>query len=226
MIAEDVLGTAAARSSEVYVRYLEQDFDREHQHEFSPQFEKRIKRMCRRANHPFLYKSLQRVASIFLAILLGGTIWLTVDVEARAEFFGWVKSVYENYIVYRFEPESHPNDSEIYFPTWLPTGYSKVSSDYSGNTSTIYYMGPDEQGLIFGYSIDSTNIDWFFDTSVSTVKQVYVNGISDDLLISEGPEAVNTIVWTADHNTVFYISAALPEIDMIKIAESIQKSDQ
>lgn len=113
MIAEDVLRTAAARSSEVYVRYLEQDFDREHRHKFSPQFEKRIKRMCRQANHPFLYKSLQRVASIFLAILLGGTIWLTVDVEARAEFFGWVKSVYENYIVYRFEPESHPNDSEI-----------------------------------------------------------------------------------------------------------------
>lgn len=182
--------------------------------------------MCRRANHPFLYKSLQRVASIFLAILLGGTIWLTVDVEARAEFFGWVKSVYENYIVYRFEPESHPNDSEIYLPTWLPTGYNEVSADYSGGTAMICYIGPDEHGLVFSYSIDSTNVDWFLDTSVSTVKQVYVNGISADLLISEGPEAVNTIVWMSDHNTVFYISASLPEIDMIKIAESIQKINQ
>lgn len=226
MIAEDVLRTAAARSSAVYVRYLEQDFDREHQHEFSPQFEKRIKRICRRVNHPFLYKSLQRVASIFLAILLGGTIWLTVDVDARAEFFGWVKSVYENYIVYRFEPEFHPNDSEIYLPTWLPTGYNEVSADYSGGTAMICYIGPDEQGLVFSYSIDSTNVDWFLDTSVSTVKQVYVNGISADLLISDGPEAVNTIVWMSDHNTVFYVSASLPEIDMMRIAESVQKTDQ
>lgn len=226
MIAEDVLRTAAARSSAVYVRYLEQDFDREHRHEFSPQFEKRIKRICRRANHPFLYKSLQRVASIFLAILLGGAIWLTVDVDARAEFFGWVKSVYENYIVYRFEPESHPNDSEIYLPTWLPTGYNKVSSDYSGDTAMICYIGPDEHGLVFSYSTDSTNAHWFFDTSVSMVKQVYVNGISADLLISDGSEAINTIVWMSDHNTVFYISASLPEIDMIKIAESVQKTDQ
>ncbi len=226
MIAEDVLRTAAARSSAVYVRYLEQDFDREHQHEFSPQFEKRIKRMCRRANHPFLYKSLQRVASIFLAILLGGTIWLTVDVEARAEFFGWVKSVYENYIVYRFEPESHPNDSEIYLPTWLPTGYNEVSADYSGDIAEVRYIGANGQGLMFSYLIGSNNVDWFIDTSISTVKQVYVNGISADLLISEGPEAVNTIVWTSDHNTVFCISAFLPEIDLIRIAESIQKINQ
>lgn len=226
MIAEDVLRTAAARSSAVYVRYLEQDFDREHQHAFSPQFEKRIKRMCRRANHPFLYKSLQRVASIFLAILLGGAIWLTVDVDARAEFFGWVKSVYENYIVYRFEPEFHPNDSEIYLPTWLPTGYNKVSSDYSGGTAEVRYIGANGQGLIFSYSFDFANANWFFDTSVSVVKQVYVNGTPAELLFSEGPEAVNTIVWTSDHNTVFYISASLPEIDMMRIAESVQKTDQ
>lgn len=226
MISDEMLYAAAARSSAVYVRYLEQDFDREHQHEFSPKFEKGIKRMCRRANHPFLYKSLQRIASIFLAILVGGVIWLTVDVEARAEFFGWVKSVYETYIVYRFEPESQYNDSEIYLPSWLPTGYHEVNSDYSGNSATVCYMGSDGQGLIFSYSFDSANADWFLDTSASMVKQVYVNGTPADLLFSEDPEAGNTIVWMSTDHTVFYISASLPEMDMIKIAESIQKIDK
>lgn len=226
MITEDALRIAAARSSAVYVRYLEQDFDREHQHEFSLQFEKRIKRICRRANHLFLYKSLQRIASIFLAMLVGGAIWLTINVEARAEFFGWVKSVYENYIVYRFEPEIHHKDSDIYLPTWLPTGYNEVSSDYSGGTAIVCYIGPNEQGLVFSYSIDSANADWFFDTSTSTAKRVYVNGTSADLLISEDPEAVNAIVWTSNDNIIFHMSASLPEIDMIRIAESVQKINQ
>lgn len=218
---------AAARSSAVYVRYLEQDFDREHQHEFSPQFEKRIKRMCRRANHPFLYKSLQRIASVFLAILLGGAIWLTIDVEARAEFFGWVKAVYENYIVYRFKPEFQHNDLDIYLPTWLPTGYDEVSSDYSGNTTEVRYIGPNGQGLIFSYSIDSSNAALFIDTSVAVVKQVYVNRVSADLLISKDSETANAIVWISTDDTIFYyISAFLPETDMIKIAESVQKIDQ
>lgn len=226
MITDEMLCAAAARSSAVYVRYLEQDFDQGRQHEFSQQFERKMKRICRRANHPLLYQSLQRIASIFLAILFGGVIWLTVDVEARAEFFGWIKSVYENYIVYRFEPEAKHRDSEIYLPSWLPTGYSEIRSDYSGNAATVRYMGPNEQGLLFSYSMDSANADWFLDTSVSTVKQVYVNGTPADLLISEGPEAVSTLVWMSDDSTVFSISASLPEIDMIKVAESIQKTDK
>lgn len=226
MISDEMLYEAAAKSSAVYVRYWEQDFDPEHQHEFSPQFEKKIKRMCRRANHPVLYKSLQRIASIALAILLGGVIWLTVDVEARAQFFGWVKSVYENYVVYKFEPELQCNDLETYLPTWLPTGYNEVSSDYSGDTAMVCYIGPNEQGLVFSYSIDSTNVDWFIDTSIYTVKPVYVNGTPADLLLSDGPEAVNAIVWVSDDNIIFYMSAPLPETDMIRIAESIQKTDK
>lgn len=226
MITDEMLCTAAARSIAVYTRYLEQDFDREHQHEFSLQFEKKIKRMCRRANHPFFYKSLQRIASIFLAILLGGVIWLTVDVEARAELFGWVKSVYENYLVYRFEPEFNHNDSAIYLPTWLPTGYNEVSSNYSGDIAEVCYIGANGQGLVFSYSIDSTNADWFLDTSVSTVKQVYINGTPADLLLSEEPETANTIAWLSADNTVFCISAFLPEIDMIRIAESVQRIDK
>lgn len=90
----------------------------------------------------------------------------------------------------------------------------------------VCYIGPDEQGLVFSYSIDSTNADLFFDVSVAAVKQVYVNGTPADLLFSEDTDAVNAIVWISDDNVVFYISASLSEVDMIRIAESIQKIDK
>lgn len=225
MITDEMLCTAAARSSAVYVRFLEQDFDQEHQHEFSQRFEIKIKRMCRQANHPILYQSIQRIASVFLALLIGGIVWLSVDIDARATFFVWVKEFYETYIVYRFESNSQHNGfAESYRPSWLPKGYDEIGSDYSGNTAEIRYMDTKGQGLVFSYSIGSNNFDWFVDTSTATVKQVYVNGFPADLLLSENPETANTIVWTTSDNTAFYISAFLSEADMIRVAESVQKN--
>lgn len=161
MITDEALRAAAAKSSAVYIRYVEQGFDPKHQHVFSLKFEKQLKRISRRARHPFLYPAIQRIASFLLAILIGGTVWLSVDTNARAAFLGWVKEFYETYIVYRFDTNHPRNITEIYRPTWLPEGYQEIYSDYSGNTAEIRYMNTTDQGLIFGYSINSTSVDWF-----------------------------------------------------------------
>ena len=42
MITEEMLRKAAARSCEIYVAHLEEGYDPQNQHEFSPEFEKRI----------------------------------------------------------------------------------------------------------------------------------------------------------------------------------------
>ena len=42
MITEEMLRKAAARSCEIYVAHLEKGYDPQTQHEFSPEFEKRI----------------------------------------------------------------------------------------------------------------------------------------------------------------------------------------
>lgn len=42
MITEEILCKAAARSCEIYVAHLEKGYDPQNQHEFSPEFEKRI----------------------------------------------------------------------------------------------------------------------------------------------------------------------------------------
>ena len=42
MITEEMLHKAASRSCEIYVAYLEKDYDPQNKHEFSPEFEKNI----------------------------------------------------------------------------------------------------------------------------------------------------------------------------------------
>ena len=94
MITEEMLCAAAARSCEIYVSYLERGYNPENQHEFSLQFKKKIKKLKRKADHPVFYHAARRIASIVLAILIAGGVWITVDAEARAAFVGWVKEVY------------------------------------------------------------------------------------------------------------------------------------
>lgn len=74
MITDEMLREAAEKSSKVYVRYLEQGYNPEFQYDFSENFERKIKKLSRKANHPFLYRSLQRIAAILLAISLGGIV--------------------------------------------------------------------------------------------------------------------------------------------------------
>ena len=52
---------------------------------------------------------LQRAAVLLLALLLSGALFLAVNPDARAAFFGWVRTVYERSVVYEFfydEPDA------------------------------------------------------------------------------------------------------------------------
>lgn len=94
MITEEMLREAAEKASEALTAYYERDYDPDKPLEISPEFEKKIERLKRRAKHPVFYKTMHRVASIALAILITGGAWITVDAEARAVFVGWVMTVY------------------------------------------------------------------------------------------------------------------------------------
>ena len=125
MITEEMLCAAAARSCEIYVSYLERGYNPENQHEFSLQFKKKIKKLKRKADHPVFYHAARRIASIVLAILIAGGVWITVDAEARAAFVGWVKEIYGTYFVYHFEGSSDVNKELVdYRPTLIPNGYN------------------------------------------------------------------------------------------------------
>ena len=97
MITEEMLCAAAARSCELYTADLESGYNADVLHEFSPAFEKKIRKLKRRADHPAFYRTMNRVASILLAILIAIGAWISVDTEARAAIVGWVKEIYETY---------------------------------------------------------------------------------------------------------------------------------
>lgn len=223
MISENSLRVAAARASELYVARLERGYDPTNQHPFSAEFEKKIKKLKRKADHPFIYRTMQRVASIALAILIAGGAYLTVNVEARAAFFGWVKEIYETYFVYRFEePSSTGKDPASFRPTWLPEGYTEFYVDDTEGTTVIVYADENGHMLKLSYAHNPNETDWFIKTEQVDITPAMVNDNPAELLISSDPETANAILWTTSDNTAFYLSAFLDESDLIKVAESIQ----
>ena len=73
--------------------------------QFSPKFERKMKRLTRRANHPILYRSLRMVASVLLVFMIGFGSILTVSTEAREIVFGWMRVRYQSMYEYFFEGE-------------------------------------------------------------------------------------------------------------------------
>ena len=55
---------------------------------FSSAFERKMKKLVRRADHPIRYRIAQAVACLLLAALLSGCTVLAVSPEARAAFVG------------------------------------------------------------------------------------------------------------------------------------------
>ena len=49
--------------------------------------------LLRRRKRAPVYRVLKGVACFFLAFLLGGTIFLSTNAQAREAFFGWVREM-------------------------------------------------------------------------------------------------------------------------------------
>lgn len=224
MLTDDMLRQAAAESSTAFVQAVEQDYDDNRPYSPSHLFEKKMKQLTRRANHPNLYRSAQRVASVVLAILLAGSAWLTVDVQAREAFFGWVKEVYEELYVYRLTGEVAEQGTENnYALGWIPDGYTKMYEGDLGGTFSAIYKNDLGQMLDFSYTTNTEQVDWFLYGENMEQYQVEIGSSVGDFLYSTDDQTSNAIVWMQDDQTGFYLSGFFDEDELILMAENIVK---
>lgn len=223
MITEEMLREAAHKASEVYTAYCERDYDPENQYVFPQEFEKKIERLKHRATHPVFYKTMHRVASIILAILITGSAWITVDAEARAAVVGWVKEIYETYFVFRHDRITNTaTESADYRPTWLPDGYSEFRVSATEARTVVIYANDAGEMIRFNYIHNPDETDWFIDVSQSDIKNATVNGNEADLLIVQNSDEANGIAWVSA-DTAFYVTGFVDENDLVRIAESVQE---
>ena len=225
MIPNEMLRESAARTYEKYVSNLLSDFDPEYHYEFSSGFEKKIEKLKRRADHPVLYRTMKRIAIIFLTLLIAGAVWITVDADARAAFFGWISDTISTYFVYSYTGvEDDSFDSLDYRPNWLPDGYIEIAENENSKRTRVTYLNPnDGKDIAFIYYRHQNEPSVFIETSDTNAVEVQINGYSAMLFLSEKEDVTSAITWISSDDTLFYISGYLAENELIRIAESVQK---
>lgn len=198
------------------------------QHEFSTEFESKMKKLCAKARWKRSLKRVaQRAAMVFLTVCVGAGTWLAVDTEARAAFFGWVKERYENYVVYRFPEEAVTGDSTVptngqYQLAEVPEGYSLCYLDVGTNGNSMLYENEAGDYLTVLYSFDTeVSALYVFTSENGTFHQITVDGHPADYVQSNSPEEVNTILWVDERNTAFAIAGFFTEDELIEMAEGL-----
>lgn len=223
MIPDEMLREAIARTYESYISHLLSDYDPEYRCEFSPIFEKKIKKLMRRADHPILYRTLKRIAVILLTLLIAGTVWISVDADARAAFFGWFNEVIGNSFVYHHNESANGNTKPVdYRPLWIPDGYSENTVNVFVDETTVLYKSEAKGYLRFSYIISLEKRTWYLDITDADIKDCCVNAQPAQLFISKLDSVASGITWTTE-DSVFLITGFVTETELIRMAESVEE---
>lgn len=217
-LTEELLRQHAAEAREIVLAALPEEVPPV---SWSQSFERKMGKLKRKADHPVWHRALRCVASVALAMLIGGSVWLTVDASARNAVFGWVKTVYETYFVYHRGADAAAAAGD-YYPTWLPEGYSEFAVYEDGPTVTLLFSDAAGNLLTLHYTQDPGEADWYVGIEQMEIQPASVSGQPAELLIAAEPDTAHALLWTAKDETAFYVSGFVSDAELLRIAEGIQ----
>ena len=217
MISEEALRQAAAEANDCLVRSLDEAGIPAHN--FSARFERKMRRLIRRTRHPAAYRALVRVACAFLAFLLGSGVFLAVNPEARAAFFGWVRTQYERLFVYDVANTGEQTELPEYTLGWLPEGYEEVERYSDPKSTRIVYANIIGNKIDFIYS-KTAEIHLIPDSN--NISSITINDQSAEIYNSQLPNGNNNLIWSSKDGTMlFELIGTCNETTLINMAKNI-----
>lgn len=217
MISEEVLREATKETDQIITDSL--PADEFCSHEFSKNFQNKMKRVARKGNHPALYRYSKHVASFFLILLVGVASFLTFNVEARNKLWNWIITADTYGVTYIFKNRTGVEDIDTdYYLSELPAGYQEKErfDDF------VVYSNADGETICFAYETSSDKgVSW---VSLEDVQREIItfNDYEADLYTALNPKDDSAIIWIdPDTNILFYISGCLSAEELIDLANSV-----
>lgn len=190
-------------------------------HDFSPKFEEKMEKLCKKAHHKRAFATLKRVAIIALiSALLVGSLALT-NPTVRASVYGWLKTHFESVFIYIDGKPSQnvPWEFEI---SWFPNDYTLASQEPAPDGHTLVYKCAGKPDIVFTYFYKSQQGSQIMFDEPALVKNVTVSELPAEIYIFADPEKPKAILWNTEWAVYqFLITADADEETLIKLAESI-----
>lgn len=196
------------------------------QHEFSPEFQKEIQAMKKRARWKERSAKYLKQASIAAVMALCCTgLFLAVNPEARAAVASWFRSIYENTLVYHFSAEYKEDTLPECDIGYIPEGYEEDRVIETGTEKTILYSNGNDKFLVDWYMLSDNMALQVFSTDVELIP-VTVNGHNAEFIVPRDASQTTDLIWTDDGRGIgFTVSSYLAKDEILKIAESITYAD-
>lgn len=205
---------------------------RKHQHQMKAMLKDPLKWM-RNKTRPIWKRFAQKVATVLLivSLSLGGV--MAVSPTVRAAVIQWVTEWCETHITYRFFGEEKADGMTEYEITGLPDGYAENREQRIVQPSymRLKYQNekdPNAQAIYLRYINMQEGSAADFVIEDAEVISVAVNGKEGQLFLKEDwKNNRSTITWIdTEKNYQFAVDAALSEIDIIELAESVSATNE
>ena len=191
-------------------------------HEFSPEFERNMERLIQKTKRKTrIRRCLQSIAVAALVVVIGLSTWLAVDTEARAAMVEWIRTVYEDSIIYEFfHPGAEEGDTS-YRLGWVPEGYSLIQEE-NGELVCIAVYQNDDDMIYLSYSHSDNRGQTELFPGNSGTEPITVLGNTGEFYAAKDESETNELVWFDDEvGILFTISSSLNQESMLKMAESV-----
>ena len=224
-MTDEMLRQAARNSSRMFVEALEEDYDPRAAYPPSPAFRRKLRRLRRQAEHPWLHAAAQRAAALLLVCLLTGGTFLSVDAQARDALRSWIREIGTNFVLYRFTGDNASTAFPCYRPGWIPEGFTLVNETNDADTGTyeaVYQETDSLNCVIFAYRRMSDDGRTWIAGSEYTYEAVMVNDLPGDFYGTTEENGSSTLLWFDERtNLVFSVDSNLSRSDILQVAESV-----
>lgn len=223
----DVVLAAALKES------LEKDFQEVDElvakappHEFSPQFEKKMKKLINSIGRKDRIKKVKRIivrTTVSIAASFGiifGVLLTQPEVSAAVQ--NVIRTVFDrfdkyDYIGNELTVENFNNNIRLGYVT---DGYYLSNGDYSPASVSLTYVNEYENEIMFDYGI-AKGASSVYDNEHNSYSDFTINGIEYYYYESNDNDFFDTIVWYKDGYN-FSILAHLSKEELVKIAENVK----
>lgn len=191
-------------------------------HAFSMDFEKKMKRLIRKANIKYININKFRIRkSIVAASLMLIILTASLGVEAiRMPVIKLTEKIYKEFSEILFENkddiEVPQKIEEVYVPAYIPDGYT-LTEEVNDMRSMHFLFYTNEEGQEISVEQLTFNVSMAVDTEGITTEEITINGMNGIIYSKRGL----TSIIVNDNRYVHFVSGYESREELIKIVESL-----
>ena len=169
------------------------------------------------------HAAARHAAAVLLVLVLSAAVLVTVSPQVRADITRWVAEQTGNVLDFQFRGDSPAQPIPQYQITALPEGYVETERTDSFAAGNVTYKNSDGDMILLSYTYmhDGAH-DGFILDNTDTVSDIRVSGMPGKLILSSLEDHDSYVTWIdGASNMQFTVSAAIDEVSIIAIAESV-----